>query len=138
MKHGKSSVGYDEQGGHGISKCDNCVYFINPDTCRMVEGNVNDDALCDLFEHDNYKLAESNLIKGFLSKMATPQRGRIVSDRSLLMDDDITQDPAMLKKRNNKAHTKSMPEKTTSNPDSHEVEKNGMFKALKTILKLEE
>lgn len=138
MKRSKSDVGYDEQGGQGIQRCENCVYFVEPDSCRMVYGEINDEGVCSLFEYDNYKTASLNLQKGFWDKLATPQRGRIVSDRSLIMDDDISEDPALRNQKARAAHTKGIPVKNPEARDSHELEKNGMAELLLSILGMED
>lgn len=103
--HKKEDVGYDAGGGSGVRKCGDCVYFVEPNDCRLVDGEINSDGICDLFDKDQYKVAQV-IFKGFFDKLATPSRGRIVSDVSLIMDSDLHEDPALKPKRKRVVHSK--------------------------------
>jgi hypothetical protein len=122
----KENVGYDDEGGSGAQKCETCVYFVDPDRCRQVAGEINPDGICDLFERDTYKTASLSLFKGFAEKLATPQRGRIVSDSSLIMDNDLEEDPALRARGAKSQHTHAKPEtgRLLTRTYQHELGKN--------------
>lgn len=91
----KEEAGYEENGGGGGSRCDECVNYLEPDRCRLVEGDINSDGICQLFEKDVYKTAAQIIRASFMNKFAGIHGSVIAYDSGGASDGVQHEDPAL-------------------------------------------